>query len=292
MHVIDSAFNIFSLSLIFALIGFNVYLTTSIMKINDLTCDGAVALGGCAYGALVFFGINPIIAFLFSALLGVLAGFMTSSFATHIDVEPVLASIITLTAIQTFTVKLSAVGKIRLGEHAKNAIDTFSSLDNAILVCCVVLIVSFLFYRILNSEYGLAMRVFGDGKIISESLGVNCKKMMWIGLGLGNGLSAAAGALITQVTGNFSVGMGSGSLVFGIASVIIGEKLISGNSVKGAIIGCFVGAILYKIAIELFTFSGAEALGSDYSSVITAIVLIFLMASISEHRKKGRLENI
>lgn len=292
MQVIDGAFNIFSLSLVFALIGFNVYLTSSVMKITDLTCDGSVALGGCAYGALVIFGINPVIALLFAALFGVFAGFMTSSFTTHIDIEPVLASIITLTAIQTFTIKLCSAGKSRIVEDAKYSINTFSAIDNAILVCCVVLIISFLFYRMLNSEYGLAMRVFGDGKIIAESLGVNSNKMMWIGLGIGNGLSATAGALIAQVTGEFAVGMGGGSLVFGIASVIIGEKLISANSVKGAIIGCFVGAILYKIAIELFTFTGAETLGSDYSSVITAVVLIFLMASISDSKKKGRLENI
>jgi len=292
MQVMDSAFNIFSLSLVFALIGLNVYLTSSIMKITDLTCDGAVALGGCAYGALVIFGVNPIAAFLFASLLGVIAGFMTSSFSTHIDVEPVLASIITITAIHTFIIKLCTAKSYAVGHGAKSIVSTLSSFDNAILVCCIVLILSFLFYRILNSEYGLAMRVFGDGKIISESLGVNSKKMMWIGLGLGNGLSAAAGALMTQITGDFSVSMGNGSLVFGIASVIIGGKLISSNTVRGAIFGCFVGAILYKIAIEIFTFSGAETFGSDYNSVITALVLIFLMASISDRSKKGRLENI
>ncbi len=291
MQVIDGAFNVLSLALAFALIGFNVYLSSAVMKISDLTCDGSVTMGGCAYGTLVVFGINPVIAFLFAILLGVLAGFMTSSLSSHIKIEPVLSSIITLSILQTFITKLCHVGKEKFEHHAKNALDSLSAIDNAILICCIVLLVTFLFYRILNSEYGLALKVFGDGKIISESLGVNCKTMMLVGLGLGNGFSAAAGALMTQVTGTFSVNMGSGSLVFGIASVIIGGKLMPNNTVKGAIIGCFIGTFLYKIALEFSTFSGAEMLGSEYHSVITALVLIFLMASINDRTKKGKLEN-
>jgi putative ABC transport system permease protein len=290
VSVMDSAFNVFSLALAFALIGFNVYVTTSIMKITDLTCDGSVTIGGCTYGALVCLGANPVIALVFAVCIGVLAGFITSALTNHINIEPALASIITLTAIQTLNVKLASVGKVI--PVSRTILRALSMGETVVVALAMVMIISFVFYRIMNSEYGLAMRVFGDGKIISESLGINTNRMLFMGLGLANGLSAAGGALITQITGNFSVTMGSGSLVFGIAAVIIGEKLISPSNAKRAILGCVLGSIIYKTLIELFTFTSTEALGTEYKSIVTAIVLIFLMASISDRQKSKRLENV
>jgi putative ABC transport system permease protein len=290
MSIVDSALNIFSLSLIFAIIGLNVYLTTSVMNITDLTCDGSVALGGCAYGAFVACGVNPILAFVFATFFGVIAGFTTSSLTNYINIEPVVASIITLSAVQTFILKLNFTGQAYLSSLG-GSLSKLTPIDNTILIAFVVAAISFVFYRVMNSEYGLAMKVFGDGKIISESLGINCNKIMWVGLGIANGLAAAAGAMIAQVMGSFSVSMGTGSLVFGITSVIIGQKLISDKTPRGAIVGCFMGAFIYKGLLELFTIGGIEAFGHEYNSIITAVVLIFLMASINDNNKKGNLEN-
>ena len=135
------------------------------------------------------------------------------------------------------------------------------------------------------------MRVYGDGIIISESLGIDTKHVLWVGLGLSNGLVAGAGALMTQVIGNFSTAMGAGALVFGIASVIIGQRFATTNSVKESIIGCFIGAIIYKIAIEVVTSLGSSTVGSDYNNIIIAIVLIFLMVTVNDQRKQENLEN-
>ena len=135
------------------------------------------------------------------------------------------------------------------------------------------------------------MRVYGDGIIISQSLGIDTKHVLWIGLGISNGLAAGAGALLTQVIGNFSTVMGAGSLVFGIASVLIGERFVTKNSVKEAIIGCFIGSIIYKIAIELFVSMGSEKTGIEYNNIIIAVVLIFLMVTVHDQRKQNTLEN-
>lgn len=291
MLVINSAFDIFSLSLIFALIGFSVYLTTSVMNVIDLTCDGSVVLGGCAYGTLVLFGINPIVAFLFAMCLGVLAGFVTSALATHINMEPTFASLITLSAINTFVLKLSSAGHLYLSNLGWSRINTTSPVDNSVIIFSLVAIFCIIFYKIMNSEYGLSMKVIGDGKIISGSLGIDCNHTMWIGLGLANGLASAAGAMITQVVGVFSLSMGTGSLVFGMIAIILGAKLIEPTNTKKTIAGCFLGAVVCKALLELFTYGGAESLGSEYNTVISSVILIFLMASINDHKKKGRLEN-
>jgi putative ABC transport system permease protein len=280
MLMLDGVVNVFSLSLAFALIGLNVYLSTQVLNVTDLTCDASVALGGCAYGALVVYGTNPFVAFLLATCLGAMAGFITSSLVGHVSIEPVLASIITLTALQTFITKLSDTGN---AIAHKGLVFSPSAICNFTIVMAAVLIIGVLFFKMLNSEYGLAMRVYGDGKIISESLGINTNQILWIGLGIGNALSAIAGALITQVTGGFNSGMGGGSLVFGLASVIIGEKILAPKSVKAAIGGCFIGAFVYKIMIEIVTFSG-----STYNGAIMAVVLILLMLLIQEDNKKRR----
>jgi putative ABC transport system permease protein len=138
----------------------------------------------------------------------------------------------------------------------------------------------------MNSEYGLAMRVYGDGRIISESLGIDSNFMLWIGLGIGNALSAIAGALIAQISRDFNSGMGSGALVFGLAATIIGEKIMSSGTVKAAIFGCFIGSFVYKTMIGIAMFSGAEIVGSEYNSIITAVTLIFLTASINDSKRR------
>ncbi|MDR0581311.1 MAG: hypothetical protein LBG04_04360 [Holosporaceae bacterium] len=276
--MLDGIVNTLSLSLAFALIGLNVYLSTQVLNITDLTCDASVALGGCSYGALLLCGINPFVSFLLAAFLGAVAGFTTSSFVTHVKIEPVLASIITLTALQTFITKLSGIGTSAVG---KGMIFSSSAIYNFVIVLAVVLLICMLFFKMLNSEYGLAMRVYGDGKIISESLGINTNKILWIGLCAGNALSAVAGALIAQVSGNFSSGMGNGSLVFGLASVIIGEKILAPKNVGIAILGCFIGALVYKIMIEIVTASGSE-----YSHVIMATILVLLMTLIQNNPKR------
>jgi putative ABC transport system permease protein len=284
--------NLFSLSMAFTLIGLNVYLTTKILNVADLTCDASVSLGGCAYGALVLSGVNPLIAFLFAMGLGILAGFVTSSFVSHISIDPVLSSIITLTAMQTFITKLSYLGKISLAKKDESPLSILSALDNSLIVAIVVVFMCFVFYRILRSEYGLAMRVYGGGRVISESLGINSNQMLWVGLGIANALCAAAGALIVQISGSFCAGIGNGSLVFGFAAVIIGEKILTPRSIRSAILGCFLGSLIYKVMLELATFGGAEAFGSEYNNIIIAVVLIFLMALIQDSKRKTTLENV
>ncbi|MDR0968635.1 MAG: hypothetical protein LBL99_03325 [Holosporaceae bacterium] len=280
--MIDSIINVFSMSLAFALIGLNVYLSTKVLNITDITCDASVALGGCSYGALVVSGINPLVSFLIAVSFGVFAGFMTASIVSHIKVDPALASIITLVAMQTFITKLALIEEL---QTSKTFLTSVSAAGTFLLTLVVALAVTFLFFRMLNSEYGLAMRVNGGGQIISESLGIDSANMLWIGLGVANGLSALAGALITQISHSFSSIMGDGALVFGLAAVIIGETIIPPKTVRAAITGCFAGAFIYKTLIGAVMFSGAEIIGAEYHGIIISVALIFLMASLNDRKR-------
>ncbi|MDR0555847.1 MAG: hypothetical protein LBG20_02460 [Holosporaceae bacterium] len=279
--------NVFSLALAFTLVGLNVYISTRILNVTDLTCDASVALGGCSYGALILGGINPMVAIFIAALLGMCAGFITSSFVSYIKIEPVLASIISLSALQTLIVRLSSFGDsiVERGIFRKTILSP--AAGNAVLAIIVTLILCIFVFRILNSEYGLGMRVYGNGKIISESLGINTNRILLIGLGIGNALSAVAGALMTQLTCHFSPGMGSGSLVFGLAAVIIGEKILPPKNILAAIVGCLIGSLIYKIIVEVACLGGTQDLGSEYNNIIMAIVLVLLIALIQNNEKGG-----
>jgi putative ABC transport system permease protein len=288
--VIDNVINVFSLSLAFALIGLNVYLSGQVLNVTDLTCDASVSLGGCIYGASVVCGINPGIAFLIAVFFGAIAGLATSSITVNLKMEPVLASIVVLTALQTFIAKISGFGQIIATKSENKALlSAFSASDNAVTAVIITLCLCILFFKILNSEYGLAMRVYGDGQIIARSMGINTSRVLCVGLGIGNAMSAAAGALIAQISGTFNAAMGNGGFVFGLAAIIIGSKLVSPVSVKSSIIGCFFGSFIYKIMIEAVTFGGTETTWSEYNSVIIALSLIFLVALIQDSSKKRRI---
>jgi putative ABC transport system permease protein len=223
-----------------------------------------------------------LVAILTAAFLGSVAGFITSCIISRVKIEPVLAGIITLIAMQTFIVKLASFEKLKTAHTFLTALPAFQTF---LIVAAITLVAAFLFYRLLHSEYGLAMRVYGDGVIISESLGIDSKRMLWLGLGIGNALSALAGALIAQISRDFSAGMGGGALVFGLAATIIGGKLVSAKGVRATIIGCFVGSVIYKtvLGVAIFLFGGSKT--SEYDGLVTSLALLILMTSLNDSKK-------
>ncbi|MDR1235421.1 MAG: hypothetical protein LBJ96_00280 [Holosporaceae bacterium] len=276
--------NIISLSLAFILIGLNVYLSSQVLNVTDLTCDASVALGGCSYGVLTLCGIHPVVAFFVSVCFGAAAGFLTSSLVNNIKIEPVLASIIILTLLQTIIVKILDFGKIAAtGKDEVSVFASFSAIDNAIITFVTVSVLFMFFLKMMNSEYGLAMRVYGDGQIISKSLGIDTKGTLSAGLEIGNAFAAAAGALVAQITGTFDVAMGGGAFVFGLAAIIIGNRLLLPGTIKASVFGCLVGAVIYKVLTEVVT---RMLGGSEYNSIAIAMALIFLIAIIQDSKTR------
>lgn len=279
-----------SLSFAFSMIGLSVYLTKHIMHIVDLTCDGSVMLGGCLFGTLSLIGVNPIVAFCIAILIGAVAGLVTSILTTYTAIEFPISGLITLAAINTFALKITASGKLHLTKLGLEASGNAIPLNHHLSVIFVVLVVVVIYYKVITSEYGLSIRVFGDGRIISESLGVNSNGILNAGLAFANGLAAAAGALIAHITGTFSITMGTGSIVFGMVAALFGAKIIEPRNPKKAILGCFFGSLLFKFLIEIFSFGDKEASG-EYNTLIASVALIFLIASIHDENRKWHLEN-
>ncbi len=283
MSIMDSILNVFALGLAFAPVGLSVLLSKKILKISDLTCEASFGLGGCSYGIMVIFGINPLFAMILSMMFGYISGLMTSSMMSYIRFNSLVASMITAGIIQTILLKSNSIKGLNIWVQ-NSLLGQMSAINNLLLSGFIVLIITFLLFRIINSEYGLGMRIFGSGRIVSESLGINSINVLNSGLGISNMLSALGGILTVQITGEFPIGIGNGCFIFGLASMMLGEKLTKSDSIKSLLMGCFFSSIIMQCVIKFITYYGYD-LGEEYRSIILAVTLIFLVAF-----KKGNQE--
>lgn len=274
MSVIDSIFYVLAFGLVFSLVGLGIFLSNKVYKLVDLTCESSFALGGCIYGSMVLVGLNPLIAIVCSMFLGYMSGVITASLISYIRLNSVIASLLTIGGIQSLLTKLVEIRRF----NSASVLGNLSPISNFILALIIVSIVAFLFYRLMISEYGLSMRVYGDGEIITESMGVNGINVLSFGLGLENLMCALAGALVAQITGDFAVNMGNGCIIFGISAIIIGEKVFESVNVKTAVIGAFVGAVCYQIGLKVLVSKDMMGLGEEFTNVVMAISLIMLVA--------------
>lgn len=274
MPVVDSIFYVLAFGLAFSLVGLGIFLSNKVFKLVDFTCESSFALGGCVYGSMVLAGMNPMIAIITSMLLGYIAGAITASFVSYIKLDAIIASLLTIGGLQSLLTKLVEVRRV----NSFSVFGNLSPISNFILVLIIVCVVLFLFYRLMISEYGLSMRIYGDGEIITESMGVNGIRVLSFGLGLENLMCALAGALVAQMTGDFSVNMGSGCIIFGISAIIFGKKIFNSAGIKTAIIGAFIGSICYQAVIKVIVSKELIGVGEEYTSILMAITLIMLVA--------------
>ena len=287
MPVVDSIFYVLAFGLAFSLVGLGIFLSNKVFKLIDLTCESSFALGACIYGSMVLAGVNPMMAIIASMLLGYIAGAVTASFISYVKLDAIVASLLTIGALQSLLTKLVEIRRV----NSLSILGNLSPISNFILVLIIVCVVLFLFYRLMISEYGLSMRIYGDGEIITESMGVNGIRVLSFGLGLENMMCALSGALVAQMTGEFSVNMGSGCIIFGISAIIFGSKLFNSTNIKTAVIGTFVGAVCYQAVLRLIMARDLIGVGEEYEDVLMAITLIMLVALKRSDYVHGTREN-
>ena len=274
MPIVDSIFFILAFGLAFSLIGLGIFLSNRIFRLIDLTCEASFALGGCIYGVMVLAGVNPLFAIIIAMFLGYIAGVVTASFINYIKLDAIIASLLTVGGLQSLLTKLVEFKRF----DPSSVFGNLSPISNFILVLAIVCPVVYLFYKLMVSEYGLSMRIYGDGEIITESMGVDGMQILSFGLGLENLLFALAGALIAQMTGEFSVNMGSGCIIFGITAIILGSKVFSRVNIKTAIIGTFIGAVCYQVALKTLITREFIGVGEEYTNIVMAVILVMLVA--------------
>jgi len=278
------------LGLLFSLVALGVYLTFRVIQFPDLTIDGTFPLGAAVAATLIVHGFSPFTATLIATITGALAGGVTGYLHVRWKILGLLAGILTMTALYSINLRIMGKPNIALLETS-SLFNTFSGPGGAsILLSLTLLVLLFLLYRLLASQFGLAIRAIGINPRVSPTYGISVKTLTLVGLALSNALVALAGALFAQIYGFADVSLGTGTLVSGLASVIIGERLLLCRGLITALLACIAGSILYRTAITIALNMQSLGLQASDLNFITTIIVVLAM-SIPAIREKRRKTN-
>jgi putative ABC transport system permease protein len=260
-----------TMGLILSLLAFGVLVSFRIFHFPDITVDGSITLGASIAAVLLLGGRNSLVASAAAFCGGLAAGATTGVLHTKFRINPLLAGILVMTAL--YSVNLHVMGKSNVPLLSA---DTFGSdvewlttrlvgpranvdvlgwelatRDAAVLVLVlfVVALVAAVVYAFFRTNLGTAMRATGQNPQMSQALGVNVGNMTILGLSLANGLVALSGALLAQYQGFADVQMGIGMVVWGLASVIIGEALVGTQHLGLVILGAVMGSVLFRLLV-------------------------------------------
>lgn len=262
------------LGLIYGLVAIGVYLTFRVINFPDLTVDGSFPLGAAVAASLLVQNVDPFLACFAAMLAGAIAGFITGILHVRWKILGLLAGILTMTAL--YSINLRIMGKPNIALLSETTL--FNYLPSVLLTLFIIVgIVIIILARFLNSQFGLALRATGINPRVSPAYGINIGKMTLFGLCISNALVALAGALFTQAHGFADISMGTGTLIIGLASVIIGETLITSHRIWLVLISCVLGSILYRIAIAIALNLHVAGLKTSDLNLITAVLVVFAL---------------
>ncbi len=282
---------------IYGILALGIYITYHILDFPDLSVDGTFPLGSAITAMMITHGVDPWLAILVAFLAGALAGFLTGIFHVVFKIKDLLAGIITMTGLYSVNLFLAGGKAILPIVNEKTifnsgiilllpgALSGFHTLI-VIVLCSIGLKLIMDWY--LKTKSGLLLRAVGDNKTVVTMLAKDQGKVKILGLMLCNALAATAGSVLCQQQRNFDVNSGTGMLVMGLASVIIGMSLFSRVSfIKGTTM-VLIGSIIYKACLSI-----ALNLNFNPNNLKLLMALIFLIALVSKDMlSKGGLKNV
>ena len=269
-----------SQGLLWSIMAIGVYLTYRILDIADLTAEGAYPLGAAICATGIVSGLNPLLATFLAFLGGMGAGLVSGLLHTKMKIPALLTGIVTLTGL--YSINLKVLGKANVALLRQTTLvtqlqDLGLSKTNAVLLIggVFVLVVIALLTLLLKTQLGLALRSTGDNIPMSEANGINVDQMKIYGYMLSNGLIALCGALLTQNNGYADLNSGTGTIVIGLASVIIAEVILRNLTIGWRLASVVLGSILYRmIILAILEIPGMDAdLVKLFSAILLAIVL-------------------
>ncbi|MGV2432272.1 MAG UNVERIFIED_CONTAM: ABC transporter permease [Rickettsiaceae bacterium] len=268
------------IGLFYSLVAIGVFITLRIINFPDLTVDGSFTLGAATSSILISMGFNPLLSISIALFAGILAGASTGYMNVKWKIPGLLASILVMTAL--YSINMRIMGKPNISISDCNIFDGHFAL---IYPAIMLLVIIFFLYKMFTSQFGLAIRAIGINPKVCPAYGIEIGRMQIFAIALSNGIVALAGACFAIDQGFADISMGAGTIVSGLAAVIIGEALIPKNNLLYAMIGCAIGSILYRIGIGFALNGGYIGLQSSDINLITTIFVIVMMVS-SKHTKQ------
>jgi putative ABC transport system permease protein len=299
----------FTIGFILSLLALGVFISFRIFAFPDITADGSVTLGASVAATLLVHGVTPPIASLAAFGAGMLAGACTGTLHTRFKINPLLSGILVMTAlysvnlhvmgssnvpllsVKTLATQSEGIGlKVMRGATSFDLVGWDVSVRDASVLGAIflsVLLTGTLLYWFLRTNLGMAMRATGDNVQMIRALGVNDGNMILFGLAISNGFVALSGALLAQYQGFADVGMGIGMVVWGLASVIIGEALVGTNQLGSTIVGTVMGSVLFRLMVAVALRWGLSP--NDLKLITAAFVFVALI--VPQFIRKGRIRS-
>lgn len=270
--------------LIWGIMAIGVYITFRILDIADLTVDGTLCTGGAVCIMMMLSGHNVWVSMLAATGAGLLAGLATGIFHTFMGIPAILAGI--LTQLSLYSINLKIMGK---ANQAIN-VDKFNLLvslrrvkgvsltqNTLFIVAIMIVILIAILYWFFGTELGCSLRATGCNPSMSRAQGINTDRNKVLALMLSNGLVALSGALLTQYQGFADINMGRGSIVIGLAAVIIGEAIFSRifRNFALKLLSVVFGSILYYLVLQVVIWMGID---TDLLKMLSALVVALFLA--------------
>lgn len=260
------------IGLFYAIVAMGVFLTFRIINLSDLTVDGTFTLGAAVTMRLITLGYHPAVAFTLACSAGALAGLVTGFLSIQWRMPVLLASILVLTSL--YSINLRVMGKPNIAVLSGLSWGKFGT---PLLCAGVVVLVLVLLYLLLTSQVGLAVRAVGNNPRVAPAYGMNVNFFKLFTLALSNAIIAFAGSFFALVQGFSDIGMGVGTLVAGLASVIIGEVILGTKNIWYGLIGCVLGSIIYRLLIGYALSVKVVGLQPSDVNIITALFVLLMM---------------
>lgn len=284
-------FGALELGLIYGLVALGVYLTFRVLDFPDLSVDGTFPMGAAVAATAIVAGINPWIATILAIIASAALGWVTAFLTVRCGILNLLASI--LTSIAAFSINIRIMGRPNVALLGQDTILTpFEELGDAmyirpLVVGVLVLLSAWFVVRLLNSDFGLGMRATGVNTRMVAAQGASVGFYTYFCLALSNGFVGFAGALFAQTNSFADVTSGVGTIVVGLAAVILGQTLIPGKKIWVAILAVIIGSVLYRLAVAFALSSGMFGLQASDLNLVTAVLVALALVM---PKMKGKLK--
>lgn len=276
---------------IYGILALGVYITYKILDFPDLTVDGSFPLGGAVGAALITKGMSPFLALLLAFLAGALAGMLTGLIHVKGKVRDLLAGIIMMTALWTVNLRIAGTANVPLFSQKtifkNDLIDrmfpgTLKNYATLALIFVIAVGAKLLLDLYFGTKSGFLLRAAGDNDKLVTSLAKDAGNVKIIGLAIANGLVALAGCVFCQEERVFEISMGTGAMVIGLASVIIGTSLFRKLSFLKTTTTVFFGAVIYKLCVGI----AIKNFEPRDMKLITAVLFLVILLISTERKRK------
>lgn len=280
--------------LVYSILSLGVYITYKILDFPDLSVDGTFPLGGAVTVFLILNGVNPLISIMVSSIFGAFFGLITGIIHVKFGVRDLIAGIIVMTALYSVNLNIAKKSNVSIFDRETIFENPFldsiftgglSPFKDFIILLLIVLFLKILLDLYLKTKSGLLLRAVGDNEHLVTSLAVDKGNIKILGLMIANALSSLAGAVYTQMNGFFEISIGTGTVVVGLANVIIGLSLSKKFSFIATTTAVIIGSILYKASISASLSLGLPP--RDLKLITAVFLLIILLISKSKLKRRS-----